>query len=75
MVSLGLCYSTISPQYSAKDVAVGTHWTNNTVLYVKMHFSEKECHIGKNGKRQENITQVLDEDLQIPLTQLKHEAT
>lgn len=47
MVSLGLCYSTISPQYSAKDVAVGTHWTNNTVVHVKMNFSEKKSHIGK----------------------------
>lgn len=41
----------------------------------KCIFQKKKVMSGKNGKRQENITQVLDEDLQIPLTQLKHEAT
>lgn len=38
-------------------------------------FRKRKPYQGKNGKRQENITQVLDEDLHIPLTQLKHEAT
>lgn len=41
----------------------------------KCIFQKKKVILETNGKRQESITQVLDEDLQIPLTQLKHEAT
>lgn len=55
-MSFGLCYSTISPQYSTKDVVAGTHKTNNIVVYVEFIFQKKNAISGENGKRQENIT-------------------